>query len=73
MKGGELTMLYWVAATFKPRVKKDEEELPEIVIIQPTTIVSKNDQNAAMMITVKEAETLKKFDQDRVNIFVRPF
>lgn len=66
-------MLYWVAATFKPRTKKDEEEISDNIVIQPTVVVAKTEQNAAMMVTIKEADTLKKFDQDRVSIFVRPF
>mgnify|MGYP001562928895 CR=1 FL=1 len=66
-------MLYWVAATFKPKTKKDEEELTDNIVIQPQVVVAKTEQNAAMMITVKEAETLAKYDLDRVNIYVRPF
>ena len=66
-------MLYWVAATFKPRTKKDEEEMPDNIIVQPQVVVAKTEQNAAMMVTVKEAEVLKKYDQDRVNLYVRPF
>jgi hypothetical protein len=66
-------MLYWVAATFKPKTKKDEEALPDDIIIQPQVVVAKDEQSAAMKVTVKESEVLKKYDQDRVNIFVRPF
>ena len=66
-------MLYWVAVTFKPRTKKDEDELPENIIVQPIVVVSKNEQNAAMMVTIKEAEAIKKYDQDRVNIYVKSF
>jgi len=66
-------MLYWVAATFKPKTKKDEEALPDDIIVQPVVVVAKDEQSAAMKVTIKESEVLKKFDNDRVSIYVRPF
>ena len=66
-------MLYWVAATYKPKKKKDEEEELEQIILQPEVITAKSEQAAAMKITIKQAQEIGKYDQDRVNIFVRPF
>jgi hypothetical protein len=66
-------MIYWVAATFKPMKKKDEEEPIEELIINPEVIMAKNEQSAAMKITMDKAEVLKKYDHDRVTLYVRPF
>ena len=67
-------MLFWVAATFKPRKKsKDEEEKAEELIIQPTIIVAKDDKTAAMKATIEKADTLKSYELDRVSVYVRPF
>ncbi len=67
-------MLYWVAATFKPRKKsKEEEEKAEQLILPPEIVVAKDDKTAAMKTTVEKADVFKKYELDRVNIFVRPF
>jgi len=67
-------VLYWVAATFKPRKKsKDEEEKAEQVILNPQIVVAKDDKTAAMKITVAKAEVFGGYELDRVNIFIRPF
>ena len=67
-------MLYWVAATFKPRKKsKDEEERAEQLIIEPIIVVAKDDKIAAMKTTIDKADSLKKYEADRVSLYVRPF
>ena len=67
-------MLFWVAATHKPKkANKDEAEKAEELILQPEVIVASSEQAAAMKVTVKGAEIFSKYDLDRVNIFVRPF
>ena len=67
-------MLYWAAATYKPKKKnKEEEEKAEELILEPKIIVAKNEQSAAMKITVGEAAKFTEYDLDRVNIFIRPF
>ena len=66
-------MLYWVAATFKKKVKKDEEAVPEEVIIQPQIVVAKDEQSAAMKVTLNNTVELRAVDMDRVSVFVRPF
>ncbi len=67
-------MIYWVAATFKPKKKsKDEEEKAEELILHPEIVVATSEQTAAMKVTVSKASTFKDYDLDRVNIFVRPF
>ena len=66
-------MIYWVAATYKPKKEKGEEDPTEQMVIQPETVIAKDEQSAAMKVTTDKAETLKKYDHDRVSLYVHPF
>ena len=66
-------MLYWVAATYIPKNKKDEEQKPEELVLQPEIVVAKGEQAAATKVTIKAAEILASYDLDRINVLVRPF
>jgi hypothetical protein len=67
-------MLFWIAATYKPKKKnKDDVDKQEELIIEPTIVIAKDDKTAAMKTTVGKADVLGKYDLECVNIFVRPF
>lgn len=67
-------MLFWAAATYKPKKKsKEDEEKAEELVLEPKIIVAKSEQAAAMKVTVGEAAKLGQYDLDRINIFIRPF
>ena len=72
-RGGEVKMLYWVAAILEP-TKKDRDELSkeEELVLQPKIVVAKDDKAAAIKV-VMEADELKGKDMNRISIVVRPF
>lgn len=64
--------LFWVCAFEKPEVKKDEEEKPPVIVLMPKVIVAKDEKTAAIKV-VRDEESLKSINIDRLEIAVRPF
>ena len=52
--------------------KKDEEEKPPKLVLEPTAVIAKSEQDAAIK-TVMGNEGLKEVDKDRIEVLVRPF
>lgn len=65
--------LFQVAILENAEVKKDEEQKPPKVIIEPVTVVAKNEQDAAIRVAMANGEKLNGANQDRIEVVVRPF
>jgi hypothetical protein len=66
-------MLYWVAAVEEPTKKqKDEEDMQEVVVLQPKIVAAKDDKMAAIKV-IRESAELKDKNLDRISVVVRPF
>ncbi len=66
-------MLYLVAVTYQPKKEKDEEEKLEELVIQPKAVVARDEKGAALKVAVDNSEMLKKYEHDRLRVYVRPF
>lgn len=69
-------MLFWIAAVNIPKKKKKDEgdqAGKEQLILKPEIVVAKDEKSAAMKVTIEKADVLKKYDYDRIQLFVRPF
>ena len=69
--------LYQVAVLELPkRTKKDDDEdyskIPTLVLA-PTCVLARSDQDAAIKIAMKYASDIGKYDQERLEVVVRPF
>ena len=69
--------LYQVAVIELPKKCKKEDEdtysqIPKIVL-EPVTVIARNDQDAALKVALGQADKLKGVDQNRVELIVRPF
>ena len=64
--------LFWVCAFERQPKKKDEEEQMPKLILQPKCILAKDDKSAAIK-AMRDEESLKTCDIDRLEIAVRPF
>ena len=74
MKGIKMSYkLYQVAVLELPKKVKDEEEGMPKVILEPTSILARNDQDAAIKIAMKFASKLAACDQEMLEVVVRPF
>jgi len=65
--------IYWVAVEEIP-TRKDQEDksaLPKLVL-PPTAVVARDDKDAALKVALGKEE-LKNYDQNRLNVIVRPF
>ena len=66
-------MLYWVAAVEEPTKKqKDEEDMQEVVVLQPKIVAAKDDKMAAIKV-IRESVELKDKNLDRIQVVVHPF
>jgi len=65
--------LYQVAVIETIEVKKDEQEKPPKVLLEPITIVAKSEQDAAIRVAMTKGDLLKSANPERVEVVVRPF
>jgi hypothetical protein len=64
--------LFWVCAFEKELKKKDEEEKCPKIVLMPKIVIAKDDKSAAIK-ALRDEESLKTVDIDRLEIAVRPF
>lgn len=64
--------IYWVAVEEVPTKKDAEEGKVTKLILQPTAVSARNEQEAAIKVAL-DNETLKGIDRDRMQVSVRPF
>lgn len=61
--------LFEVAVIELPRKKKQKEKL----IVNPTFVLAKNEEQAYTGVLLDNAEELKAIDRDYMEILIRPF
>jgi hypothetical protein len=66
-------MLFEIAVVLEPTEKDAKNGALEELVIEPTTLVAKDEKSAAMTILLKQAEALGKYDIGRLKVLVRPF
>jgi len=64
--------LYVVAVVELAKKKKDEEKQPPKLVLEPTSVIARSEQDAAIK-TVMSNDKLKDVDKDRIEVLVRPF
>lgn len=67
--------LYEVAIIEQPKKKKDDEgnvDIP-IIVLEPKTIMARNDQDAAVKAALTFGNEIQGADPERIDIIVRPF
>ena len=64
-------MLYEVAMILKPTKKVREEGALESLVMEPTAVIAKNEQAAAVSAALQKK--LTGVDMNQVEVLVRPF
>jgi len=64
--------VYEVIVLERSKKVKDEEEQPPKLVLGPTAVVARNEQDAAIK-TILGEDNLKEIDKDRLELKVRPF
>ena len=65
--------LYQVAVIENVEVKKDEVEKPPKILLEPITVIAKNEQDAAIRVAMAKGDILKSANPEMVEVVVRPF
>jgi len=68
--------LFQVAVLELPkRTKNDEDGFSKVpaLVLEPTCVLARDDQDAAIKIAMKHANDIAKYDQERLEVVVRPF
>ncbi len=65
--------VYEVIITQVPTRTERENGKLETLIVHPTVIIARNDQAAAMNVSMDMVDKLAKYDRDRLEVHVRPF
>jgi hypothetical protein len=65
--------LYQVAVIENVEVKKDEQEKPPKILLEPITVIAKSEQDAAIRVAMLKGELLKSANAEMVEVIVRPF
>lgn len=61
--------LFEVAVVQHPRKKKQKE----VLVVKPTFVLAKNEEQAYTNVLLDNAETLNAIDRDYMEILIRPF
>jgi hypothetical protein len=66
--------LFTVVVLQHPTKKEKEEEGKlETLIVQPTTLIAKDQQSAAFKVVMDNGEAINKADLSRIEVLARPF
>ena len=65
--------LYQVAIIENAEVKKDEEQKPPRIVLEPINVIAKSEQDAAIRVAMQNGEKLSGANQERLEVVVRPF
>jgi hypothetical protein len=66
-------MLYIVALIQKPTKKQEEDGQQEKLILEPTSIIARDDKSAAVQAVSKSKDVIGTTDLSNVEVLVRPF
>ena len=65
--------LYQVAVIENMETKKDEQEKPPKILLEPITVIAKSEQDAAIRVAMTKGDLLKSANPEMVEVVVRPF